>query len=41
MSKLQNNAGGVSRTTNKSQEKESNIFSKITYYDQNKENDFK
>ena len=40
MSKVQNSGSG-SRSTNKSQEKESNIFSKITYYDQNKENDFK
>jgi hypothetical protein len=35
------NPNAVSRSTTKSQEKEANIFSKITYYDQNKENDFK
>ena len=40
MSKVQN-PNAVSRSTTKSQEKQSNIISKITYYDQNKENDFK
>jgi hypothetical protein len=40
LSKLQN-VTTVSRSTTKSQEKDANIFSKITYYDQNKENDFK
>jgi hypothetical protein len=39
VSKLQTTSG--SRSTTKSQEKDANIFSKITYYDQNKENDFK
>ncbi len=35
------NPTAASRSTTKSQEKEANIFSKISYYDQNKENDFK
>ena len=39
MAKLQSNQGNPSDS--KSYEKDSTLFSKISYYDQNKENDFK